>query len=106
MQAHVICGINSYGDNAVANRAEWVVNGGVVSSVDFSPGSYSQLEIDVPENANVRLDMAAINSDGVMAWTSSAEINVGSAPTPDPNPMPAPPPSPPSLGTPSVAYWF
>ena len=101
MNAHVVCQLNSPGSGAVRNRFEWNVNGMVVSSYEADVGNVSQVEIDVPENSTVRLDVAAIGSDGQMTWASSDTLYVGTAPLPEPIPAPGPP----SLGNLSIAYW-
>lgn len=101
--AHVVCPIGSWGDNASSVRVEWSLNGSVVSSFDTYPGAYSQLEFDVPENQNVRLDVAAIGADGQMTWSSTGDINVGSYPGGSPTPGPAP--GAPQLGALTVSYW-
>lgn len=104
MQAHVICPIYSWGD-APTIRFEWNVNGTVVSSIELYNGYSSQLEVDVPEYASVRLD-AIVVKDGLTYTTSSDTLNVGSAPVPPPDPNPPTPPAMPSFGSLQVAYWF
>jgi hypothetical protein len=102
MQAHVVCQIQNPGMNAVTNRFEWNVNGMVVSSVEYPVNTVYQLEVDVPEHSNVRLDVAAIGADGQQSWSSSDTINVGAAPPP----VPGPPPGNPTVGNLTVAYWW
>lgn len=101
MNAHVVCQLHSPGSGAVRNRFEWNINGMVVSSFEADVGNISQVEYDVPENSSVRLDVAAIGSDGQMAWASSDTLYTSVAPTP----IPVPAPGPPSVGNLSIAYW-
>lgn len=101
MNAHVACVVNDAGSNAVNWRVEWNVNGMVMSSFEGSVWTGMTIETDVPENSSVRLDVAAIGSDGSYAWASSDTLYTGSAPPPPPPPSATPP----SLGSLSIMYW-
>lgn len=102
MQAHVTCVVNDPGAGAAYNRVEWNVNGMTLSSIQTNVYPGQVFEVDVPENAIVRLDVGAFNMEGASSWASSPSLSVGAAPPPPP----LPPPAVPAVGTPTVSYWW
>ncbi len=103
MQARVICPID-WTNVSDYVRFDTIINGSVVSSNSYSPGSIGQLEATVPEYGTVNF-IAVIYRDGTDYTNSSGEINVGAAPYQPPvDPLPTPPTLP-GMGTPYVAEW-
>lgn len=104
--AHVEADLYHPGGDAVSVYWELWINGGFYTSGQGPVGYTFQVGCDVGENTEVRLEAAAVGSDGQRTWAAPSTINTGSDPTP-PTPPPTPAPaSAPSVGNLSVRYWF